>query len=1585
MPTGPSIRGAMSYSQSFALTPRRTHALLEQRLWTERLEPGELRGLLAASDPEAVHAALLHLKRRLARLEGEDSPSSLLEALPVTLGACAPETHVLLAELARLLPAEIPLSRLACLTEGKGPRPLDAEATWLGTEVLREPATLVLHPGGALLLRAVQTLSPAEAPDPEALVAALCSHPSPDVQRVGLRQLGDALGTGLVTLTTALTLAVRALEASDPRVALQATELLAEPWASRPELLPTVRPLQTLLGRSERLATAALRALARQGESATLRRVLEDVRQWRSSRREAMALLAPFAGQEELRLALLVSREDPLFFGPTCAALLQTLYRRGVRCEPDDVPLVRELFLASPGTSPEVVAEVLSLRQREYVDPLWSLPPSDPDFLRHLALLRELEGAEALSLLRSLLVRPDARALWPEVIEALGHQGHETAEEDLLACFESEPWACINALRQVGGARTVAFLRAHPGLRDSEAGQDDAVMWRAEALDLLAALDDALSSSPSSRAVLASLQPVFDDATFAEVSRIALHAWHPLRLQAIGQLGLEARQRTLVPLGELLLEADEHVRAAAHEAIASVGRGLQSSGRARPQRLFIRTSGDETGALLLTECLLNPLQRTDLSDAQLERVLGQLAGRKHPSLARRVRRFLRHGSVQVQKLALECLAGCGDARAVAWLVPFARSEDIYRLRQALTGLGVFKVEWAVPLVAAGLDHPNMNIKKAAAEALANMGSGWPAPVTALLGWLRRHDNPGLRRSLVRALRAACGRGYVATVLEALREAASPREQGLLCEALSEVLSPEALVALLRRGAPSARVLNDAVRGGVLVLEPEALDALDVLLRRHGLTHWIPATSVDPEQARRLRERRLDADLAWMDDLLSSGDGAALEAAEADFMKLLSEAATMGLSDTWVAILRRHLDVTRGLLDSPEPALRRLACSLLEALSGRLSEPERIGVLADVRRALSIARLEPQEALTLMHRLGAVPSLGEARMASAMPEERVALWGAERLVLAGEVSGQELVDALVQSRSATVRRFFVPFALRAMPPLQVLGAVARGPHPDLLETVRKEWEEGAAEEEWVAGVVHAVESAGLVAAGILVRWLRDVGTEAARAALRRLARRPEHGLALTALSALETPVSDEDETLLVELVSHAHVEVRRQAARQLWRVRGLPRLQSLLEQLGEERPLRWVPPEAPDRRDLEALRAMLGSVEAGLEGEVWLESLLDLLNRLTPETRQTPAYVTLLLDVWRMGRGRSRTMAAGVLRSLPASRVLPFILPMLREGHTAVLEVLTQGTAWGPELMGLFLRARGLDRTHFLELLERVASASPIEGHGLEEVLFGIVHEDEDHRASALRVLGGLASWGHREEAFRMGGWLSSLANRGGDAAALHSLLRGLEQQGAEVRIALLARVTAPSLRDEVVAALAPLVLDDPSLERALTPEMLRDVERRLETLAWEGSEPDPKALEVMALRGGPHVVERLTRFLSHRKSWVRMRAHRLLRELVPRELYLELTRELLKDPEAGNVVRAIRTLAFGGHRPAVAEVAALLHDRRNPVARAALDGLRVMGDAALPLLRGALAHARPDRRATLAQVIMRLEQGGSGP
>lgn len=1569
-------------SQPHRVEPPSRHrrTLLDQRLRTERLAPEELRALLTAPEPDEVHAALLHLKRRLEQLEGGDTPRSLMEVVPKALGACSPESHVLLAELARLIPPELPLAPLMSLTKGWGALPVEAEVEWLVVELLREPARLTALPMNGRLSRALQRLSPLDAPDPRALIDALCLHSDSEIQVEGLRHLGHALEQGLVTLTHALELSVRAFEATDERVALRAAELLAEPWAARPERAPSIRPHPLPPGRSERRALASLRVLARRGDSAALRLVLEDTRQSNPVRREALALLAPFAGHAELQLALHVSREDPLFFGPTCAQMLQTLYRRGVRCEPDDVPGVCELYLSSPAVEPRGIAEVLSLRQREYVDSLGTLSLATPEFTRHLALLRELDGPEAFSLLRALLVRPDAQPLRPELIEALGHQGHEAAEEDLLDCFDEEPWACLDALRHLGSERTSEFLRTHPNMATAA--------WRAEALALLAALEDAPASMPSpegggvSREVLASLQPVHDDAAFAEVSRLALQTQHPLRLQAIGQLGLESRRRTLRPLGLLLLDTDEQVRSAAQQAIVQVGHGLHASGRMRLRGLPVRDSADEAGAMLVTECLLEQLQQRDLSDAQVERVLGQLVGRTHPKLARRLRRFLRHGNVQVQKLALECLAHSGDARAVAWLVPFAHAEDIYRLRQALNGLGIFKAEWAVPVLAEGLSHPNMNIKKTAAEALAMAGPGSPAPIGVMLDWLRRHDNPGLRESLVRALRAICARGYAATLLDALEDAKSPREQELLCEALSGVLSPQALVARLRREEPCATVLMDAVIGGVIEFSPQARAELDVLLRRHGLSHWMPSTSDAPEEAKRLRERRLDEDLAWMDDVLSSGDAGALEAAEEDLTRSLSALASSGFTEARAAVLMRHLDRLHTLLDSPSSASRRLALILMKALAGRLSEPERVWALAEIRRAWKEARIEPHEALTTLHQLRAVPSLDEARMASALPEERVALWGAERLVLAEELSGPRLLEVLMQARSRTAQRFFVPYVLREVPPLQVLAAAARGPNVDLLELVREEWDARVPENEFLDALTLAIASGTPAQVGTLVRWVADLGTEAARAALRRLARNTERGTALTALAALGAPSSGADEVLLVDLLSHPHVEVRRQAARHLWRARGLPRLPSLLDTLGEARPLRWVPPGAMDRRELEELRARLRTVEEGLEGEVWLESLLELLGGLGPKPSLLPTQVLLLLDVWTLGRGRSEQMAAALLRSFPASRVLPFVLPMLREGHTAVLQVLPSDTVWGPELMTLFIQARGLDRTHFLEWLQRGASALGVDSQRLEDALLRIIDEDAGHRELASRVLGGLASWGNRDDAFRLGDRLIALANREDDTHVLAAVTRGLERQGPEVRVALLSRVTTPVLRTEVIGTLALLLLDDPSLEKSLTPEWMRDIERKLETLAWGGPEPELAAMKWMALRSKPRAVERLTEQLTHRKSSVRMHAHRLLKNLVPREAYLELTCTLLEDAEAGHVVRAIRTLAFAGHLPAVAQMAALLHDRRNPVARAAMDALHVMGDAALPLLRRELAQARPDRREQLARVISSLAPAG---
>ncbi|NEA24360.1 HEAT repeat domain-containing protein, partial [Actinomadura bangladeshensis] len=111
-----------------------------------------------------------------------------------------------------------------------------------------------------------------------------------------------------------------------------------------------------------------------------------------------------------------------------------------------------------------------------------------------------------------------------------------------------------------------------------------------------------------------------------------------------------------------------------------------------------------------------------------------------------------------------------DARALsASLIPLLAAGDVQTVRQAITALAGAGADWAAPAIANCLDHPNMNVKKAAASALARAGA--PGAVPKLLFWLGHHDNPGLREAIAEALRAILGDAFPATVLAAADRAA----------------------------------------------------------------------------------------------------------------------------------------------------------------------------------------------------------------------------------------------------------------------------------------------------------------------------------------------------------------------------------------------------------------------------------------------------------------------------------------------------------------------------------------------------------------------------------------------------------------------------------------------------------------------------------------------------------------------------------------------------------------------------------------------------------------------------------------------
>jgi HEAT repeat protein len=139
------------------------------------------------------------------------------------------------------------------------------------------------------------------------------------------------------------------------------------------------------------------------------------------------------------------------------------------------------------------------------------------------------------------------------------------------------------------------------------------------------------------------------------------------------------------------------------------------------------------------------------------------------------------------------------------------------------------------------------------------------------------------------------------------------------------------------------------------------------------------------------------------------------------------------------------------------------------------------------------------------------------------------------------------------------------------------------------------------------------------------------------------------------------------------------------------------------------------------------------------------------------------------------------------------------------------------------------------------------------------------------------------------------------------------------------------------------------------------PEQIR---RALSELAEHGPDPDLEAL--------------LGDLITHRSPRVRLHAHRISRRLLDQPAYLQQTMRLLADPLPDVVRSAIKTLAHARWKPAIPLLVELLDHSREPIRRAAADGLALIGRPAIPALTHTAGRARPDRRHLYDTVMARI-------
>ncbi len=880
------------------------------------------------------------------------------------------------------------------------------------------------------------------------------------------------------------------------------------------------------------------------------------------------------------------------------------------------------------------------------------------------------------------------------------------------------------------------------------------------------------------------------------------------------------------------------------------------------------------------------------------------------------------------------------------------------VRQALIALGALQATSAADAIARCLASPNMNLKKAAAEALARAGS--PAVVPALLAWIAHHDNPGLRALVRAALRAILGRWLVPVVIAALDEPRAPRATELLVDALDGTLTADevAAIARTRSGAPWLTTLVRGAAAGTLAMTGGAPVDLDAAFARRGLAALLATATArlpDDDEATRLGLRWLDAArdrLALGRALRTPGDAdagglAALLARRRTARATLTGEDSHALLDRWDALDADARTAGLALLPTDDASL---TARIAEAIATRppTELPPGLGAVAAARwsshDASWWAMAPPPEPETTRERAVEVIRIDRDRTSPVTVSDAAAVAIARDLIAAGQVDQAIALG----TRDALVG------------PIVAAIAAARGVDEAIHHAER--WLE-AAPARGVA-LIHAIAAIGAPAGAVLRRLVRDPrGEVRTRARL----------LDLLAAIDRDGPTARD---FLQDTVAAAHAATGSAAATALLRDARLPERRRLLGRFldGE---LGGIAVDL-SRRDTAWLAAELRAATGDRR-----ERALMLLGHLDDDDQRD----ALALAVWRAtdDDGPAKDRARALLRAAPVGRLWPQLEPALARGDWTVLDVLGPTAVMPPSLIAQ-VAARPDQVAHWAAYLDRATSGTLVAPGLAAALLRGLASvTGATARDHLLRVIARLVDWAEPDAAAALAAGLAPVLAGPDRDHALATVLAAVADRDPSGRLDLLLPIARAGDR-EVTRAIADAVLAAPRTAARLTPTLAAAVARVFaERLG--GRDPERiRAILTARARAARTELERaalldtLDAAIDHPLARVRVHALRLLRMQGDRPRYLRASRRLLADPDPAIVRTAIRVVAFARDRDAADAVTELLGHAQPIVRAAARDGLRVLGVAARPALTRALAHARPDRRAAIAAVIDELDR-----
>lgn len=1536
-----------------------------------RLEAGlvpaaEFRALLASDDEALVHAAIVQLDKFL-RSENFEMPmaATWLGALPDDLLALPPESQITVAHwvvdgITPALPLVTPTPVLPPLVR----------LAWLRAAVLERPALLDEFELTALGFEAVREL-PCERVIGTGLLERLVASRSVDLRRHALGVLRTGLTRGLLARASAHELALRLAHDGNAAIAIDALRLLQGTWSFS---LP-LGEVRVALDVDLELGREVLRLFSvRRSVSALRRALVEGVP-------EALLsdlLLALGAAGDGADVASIVecARLRWSLCGAAAIEALQALKRRGNSVDPTQARTLVELFVEHAARADvRSVAEVVSSRADLIVDTagrdrteqdgdeqVGALPLREGQWPVWVSLLEALGTRRAIERLVEFTRHGSVNEALPCAIMALGRLGIREAEHEILARLDDEPQACLAALRHVGGAQSARALRERVSRGLGSAAppawlqQAALLAFRLEPSERL--LEDLMAGGAITHDLLSCL-PDLGSGGVHVLSALASAANDPCRGAAIAALGKTGSVAAFGPLCALLSETELSIRDQAIEALRALGRRLHVQRAAYPA--CIEESAEPAEACV-AEALILRLRERSLTPDTAARLLEPLIGLHHPGLVAAVRPYLRRKEAEVRKRALACLAAAGPA-AAAWLLPWVSSEDVTVARQALRALAQTRAAGVAEPVARWLDAQNMNMKKAAAEALSALGDASVVP--RLLHWLSVHDNPGFRALLLTALESILGATLVSALIDAIEAAREPRRVRLLAEALSGKLSAPDLAAIIAvRGLSDTAqqgLLHSVYEGHFILLSAarsgSTLTALDVELERRGLTDRIPnAESLTANEARaQLSALRAGRQLAL----------ALRRPAEA-----VSEGTTLEL-----LLARANVD---GQMFVPTLSASQLH-NLLTRYAG-LGQAAKVGV----RRVLEKSALDPVARLRVRRALAGEqlrelpPALSKCVVASghaAVARSALNVSDRELRHLAARVmlidsSTVAPTDWSKQDASLFFGRELQRDALEAC----FDWARQNAEVPALFTAVRQRY--GAA---FAVAQVRRWLDAHPYLATISISALCAVGADAALQ-LERIAISNDVTLALRSnalTSLLQCSNAFATQALCEGLLDEPHAVLREQAAQWLW-AQGESRLRALVLR-------RFIAGAFREGFRLLLTAPDLPYVDAAVSSATDMERSRCVL---LLQGAEVGLRIARLIELWTMSNGDARREARDALRAVNPSELLNHLRGRLQAGDERVLEVIGQCRVLPAWVVACC--ARSVDLSGWLAFFERMAAGSTLHAPGLSDVLSERL-EDARLGAAALGCLLRCDDWLNSERHASLFAALKGELNGSRRGAVLAQLVVTTEMYPVDVRMRILTTMGSPS--DEPIAlALMDSVLATPGLRRSLPAPWSAAIERRMRSELKGQPERARRILGYLSARSESEteraeLLDLLEQGLHHVSPRVHLYAHRLLRAHADRARYLEASKRLLDSPDPVTLRTAIRTLAFGRSLSALGPLAELVFHGNGSVRKAACDGvvqlLVHLGDEARAGWLREVNHARPDRRAPLLSLLERASTAGT--